>query len=653
MKLNENSIYYTQPTPDPPIAIPIRINKEILQLIESGKAPEMSITVGGLQSTSLQVGNDTFGITVLSEKDRNECYLLNEEEKTLSLVGTISSKYAVKPSIGNTKVKQKQMRIEQDKEKQEKRVVLLDDVPVTKKGVSKPVQKKTSVRINRSNPLPKIPVETERTEVKKIIPKDNIPKPLEKKPTPTVQSPAITSNLNSPANNTPKASPVTKIPSAKQTTPDPALRKELLHYLAAKPRLISDCVEKMKSSESEILNVLNDIGKPQASDKRSFQLKTDCYKELRPWEYQGYTDKERSIAIRNAAMYIPKHEQIHLLQPGSSPSLKRTRSSEDVLVKNSEKLDKEIRKSASLVPSPVGKKISPIATDSVNSPLARSLEKLNSDLPAAKKVTLAEVKKELKKEKKPSPEKKESAEPEKLKREEKGKAEDTKKKDDSVKSYKRKTSAEDDHIAKKPRESEILKKSKSEGHSDISRKAEDARIKKKEISPPSSDDIARAKTKVYKPSSVVKSNIPSPNVSPNQLSPSAIGGRYSKKKRTGPSTARAPYGKPDLTIATQDWIKMDKKELELYVSWLKNRQIDLHSRMEKFHKVAIQLNSTTGPEKEKMEKIKTILFSARCKVDPNTFLCSVRKNADELKLINGELESFLRWVASIGGNVTF
>ncbi|KAJ3321027.1 hypothetical protein HDV06_004686 [Boothiomyces sp. JEL0866] len=643
MSLNESSIYFTQPAPNPPIAIPIKINKDILELIESGKAPEMSIKVGGLQSTSLQVGNDTFGITVLSEKDRNECYLLSEEDKTLSLVGTILNKYAVKPSIGNTKVKQKQMRLEQDKEKQEKRVVILDDVPVTKKSVAKSAPKKNSVRINRSNPLPKI---TPEVEVKKIIPKDNIPKPIEKKSTPTVQSPAITSSVNSPASNTPKPSPLTKISPTKEITSDPELRKELIHYLAAKPRLISDCIEKTKCSEEVILNALNEIGKPQASDKRSFQLKTDCYKELRPWEYKGYTDKERTIAIRNALMYIPKSEHYHLYQPGTAPVLKRTRSSEDVLVKDSEKLDKEaMRKTTSLVPSPVGKKVSPVGTESVNSPLARSLEKISPDLPQSiKKVKLADVKKEIKKE----ADKKAAPEPEKkLKREEK-KKEDTKKKEEpEPKSYKRKISAEDDHITKKKRESDSLKKSKSEGHSEISRKIDEHRIKKKDISPPSSDDIAKSKAKVYKPSSVMKTNIPSPTVSPNQLSPSAISGRYSKaKKKSAATTARAPY-------TTQDWIKMDKKELEMYVSWLKTRQIDLQSRMEKFHKVAIQLNSATGSENEKMEKIKTILFNARCLVDPNLFLCSVRKNADELKLINGELESFLRWVTSVGGHVDF
>lgn len=192
--------------------------------------------------------------------------MLSEEDKTLSLVGTIVNKYAVKPSIGNTKVKQKQMRIEQDKEKQEKRyfaltlrVVLLDDVPVTKKGVAKPAPKKNTVRINRSNPLPKLTPEVERSEIKKIVPKDNIPKPIEKKSTPNVKSPAITSTTNSPAISTPKPSPTAKISPAKQLTPDPELRWELIHYLAAKPRLISDCMEKTDRSEEVILNALNEV----------------------------------------------------------------------------------------------------------------------------------------------------------------------------------------------------------------------------------------------------------------------------------------------------------------------------------------------------------------------------------------------------------
>jgi RNA polymerase II elongation factor ELL len=92
--------------------------------------------------------------------------------------------------------------------------------------------------------------------------------------------------------------------------------------------------------------VLDQIATPQNSNRNSYQLKNESYRELDPWAYPLYTPAERDNAIRNAIIAFDL-----LKLPKDAPERQR-------LISKLEKKDDKGKKSKS-EGSPVTKKVTP------------------------------------------------------------------------------------------------------------------------------------------------------------------------------------------------------------------------------------------------------------------------------------------------------
>ncbi|KAI8922813.1 hypothetical protein BC831DRAFT_514778 [Entophlyctis helioformis] len=256
----------------PPPVVAFKLNKELLARLQSN--PNIDLTLD-LDALTLDIGSDHIQLMHNSETSAVECYRLGHGGRdgtgpadTLSFVGDVRHKLFVKPSSmgGNERIKS--LTNAERQAKAERSVVYYDDGATgpSKSGLSKNARPGSGpgiVGLGAGLGMG------------------------------SAGSASSASKKNGIAINRRNKPPVAY-------TQDTGLRRKLIHFLAPAPQKLDAISKKFKLPEASIMAELNKIAKPQLADSTSFQLLSESYRELAPYEWTNYTPLDREKAIKNA-----------------------------------------------------------------------------------------------------------------------------------------------------------------------------------------------------------------------------------------------------------------------------------------------------------------------------------------------------------------
>ncbi|KAJ3341254.1 hypothetical protein HDU91_000741, partial [Kappamyces sp. JEL0680] len=245
-------------------------------------------------------------------------------------------RWTMPPTLNRSRIKN--VSEQEERAKGERRSMFLDNAPLEKTGKSakRPAVKRTLVQPIRNHsvkspllaPAPisvqhhnhKSPVPLPQTVVSakpSAVPGSRSESSARPQSTaaPSATDAGLRDDTQSGSSTASSLPPSPKLAAAELAQ----LTRTLLHYLACQPREIDDCLAKTKQPLDAVLYVLKKIGSHQAARKNCFQLKTESFKDLDPWNFD-YSKEERDRAIRNAhvafeTLNVPKSERLRLRKP--------------------------------------------------------------------------------------------------------------------------------------------------------------------------------------------------------------------------------------------------------------------------------------------------------------------------------------------------
>jgi hypothetical protein len=98
-----------------------------------------------------------------------------------------------------------------------------------------------------------------------------------------------------PIGGSPRIAPLSspRLPPSSPQTSMTSLRVRLIHILALGPTSEQSLQEKTRALRTELSTCLQEVARKIATGSSSWELKDECYRELKPKEWKNYTTKER------------------------------------------------------------------------------------------------------------------------------------------------------------------------------------------------------------------------------------------------------------------------------------------------------------------------------------------------------------------------